>query len=125
MQSNDSAPAGITAATSAAAAGGVTTVFDMPLNSNPPTISMQTLRDKQSLMKVCSLALALCSIALASMPVVHTKQVLISCKLQLEHIYAKNCCCTLLSLAGSVRFGFLMVYLVMRSRVKKLRVDDS
>lgn len=44
---------GITAATSAAAAGGVSTVFEMPLNSNPPTIDVQSLKDKQRLVKVC------------------------------------------------------------------------
>lgn len=43
---------GIPAATSAAAVGGVTTLFDMPLNSNPPTTSLQTLKRKQSLVKV-------------------------------------------------------------------------
>lgn len=42
---------GIPAATSAAAVGGVTTLFDMPLNSNPPTTSLQTLKRKQSLVK--------------------------------------------------------------------------
>jgi len=44
--------AGIAAATSAAAAGGVTTLFDMPLNSNPPTTDLQSLKKKQALVKV-------------------------------------------------------------------------
>ena len=44
--------AGIAAATSAAAAGGVTTLFDMPLNSNPPTTDSQSLQKKQALVKV-------------------------------------------------------------------------
>ena len=44
--------AGIAAATSAAAAGGVTTLFDMPLNSNPPTTDLHSLKKKQALVKV-------------------------------------------------------------------------
>ncbi|KAA6420022.1 MAG: allantoinase [Trebouxia sp. A1-2] len=42
---------GIAAATSAAAAGGLTTLFDMPLNSNPPTTDLQSLKKKQALVK--------------------------------------------------------------------------
>ncbi|KAL3162052.1 hypothetical protein ABBQ38_009118 [Trebouxia sp. C0009 RCD-2024] len=42
---------GITAATSAAAVGGVTTLFEMPLNSNPPTTDLTSLKAKQALMK--------------------------------------------------------------------------
>ena len=44
--------AGIAAATSAAATGGVTTLFDMPLNSNPPTTDLHSLKKKQALVKV-------------------------------------------------------------------------
>ena len=39
---------GFAAATRAAAAGGVTTVCDMPLNSVPPTVSVAALREKQA-----------------------------------------------------------------------------
>ena len=39
---------GFDCATAAAAAGGVTTVLDMPLNSNPPTLSVQALELKRS-----------------------------------------------------------------------------
>lgn len=39
---------GFECATQAAAAGGVTTVLDMPLNSNPPTLSVDALRIKRS-----------------------------------------------------------------------------
>jgi allantoinase len=39
---------GFATATRAAAAGGVTTICDMPLNSLPPTISLQALREKQA-----------------------------------------------------------------------------
>ncbi|KAL0052815.1 hypothetical protein WJX82_008241 [Trebouxia sp. C0006] len=42
---------GIAAATSAAATGGVTTLFDMPLNSNPPTTDLHSLKKKQALVK--------------------------------------------------------------------------
>lgn len=44
--------AGISAATSAAAVGGVTTLFEMPLNSNPPTTDLTSLKAKQALVKV-------------------------------------------------------------------------
>ncbi|HEY3171546.1 MAG TPA: allantoinase AllB [Thermoanaerobaculia bacterium] len=37
---------GFETATRAAAAGGVTTIFDMPLNSVPPTVSVAALREK-------------------------------------------------------------------------------
>ncbi len=39
---------GFECATSAAAAGGVTTVLDMPLNSNPPTLTVDALQLKRS-----------------------------------------------------------------------------
>jgi allantoinase len=39
---------GFTTATRAAAAGGVTTICDMPLNSVPPTVSVAALREKQT-----------------------------------------------------------------------------
>jgi len=39
---------GFVTATSAAAAGGVTTICDMPLNSLPPTVSVDALRAKRS-----------------------------------------------------------------------------
>lgn len=39
---------GFECATSAAAAGGVTTVLDMPLNSNPPTLTVEALQLKRS-----------------------------------------------------------------------------
>ena len=39
---------GFDCATRAAAAGGVTTVLDMPLNSNPPTLSVDALHVKQA-----------------------------------------------------------------------------
>ena len=39
---------GFATATRAAAAGGVTTICDMPLNSLPPTISVAALREKQA-----------------------------------------------------------------------------
>ena len=39
---------GFTTATQAAAAGGVTTICDMPLNSLPPTVSVAALREKQA-----------------------------------------------------------------------------
>jgi allantoinase len=39
---------GFETATRAAAAGGVTTIFDMPLNSVPPTTSLQALREKMA-----------------------------------------------------------------------------
>lgn len=39
---------GFECATQAAAAGGVTTVLDMPLNSNPPTLSVEALQVKRS-----------------------------------------------------------------------------
>lgn len=39
---------GFECATSAAAAGGVTTVLDMPLNSNPPTLTVEALQIKRS-----------------------------------------------------------------------------
>jgi allantoinase len=39
---------GFATATRAAAAGGVTTICDMPLNSLPPTVSVPALRDKQA-----------------------------------------------------------------------------
>jgi allantoinase len=42
---------GFTAATRAAAAGGVTTIVDMPLNSLPPTISVAALDAKRSVAK--------------------------------------------------------------------------
>jgi allantoinase len=38
---------GFACATSAAAAGGVTTVLDMPLNSNPPTLTVEALEAKR------------------------------------------------------------------------------
>src|ERR1700761_8564941 len=38
---------GFATATAAAAAGGVTTILDMPLNSIPPTIDVAALRAKQ------------------------------------------------------------------------------
>src|SRR5690606_27263406 len=38
---------GFTTATQAAAAGGVTTVLDMPLNSIPPTLDVDSLRVKR------------------------------------------------------------------------------
>lgn len=44
--------AGISAATAAAAAGGVSTLFEMPLNSNPPTTTLLALKAKQALVKV-------------------------------------------------------------------------
>jgi allantoinase len=39
---------GFATATQAAAAGGVTTICDMPLNSLPPTVSVAALREKQA-----------------------------------------------------------------------------
>ena len=42
---------GFTTATNAAAAGGVTTVIDMPLNSIPPTVSVDALKTKQAAAK--------------------------------------------------------------------------
>src|SRR5882757_10954432 len=39
---------GFATATAAAAAGGVTTIVDMPLNSIPPTVTMPALRAKQA-----------------------------------------------------------------------------
>jgi len=39
---------GFATATRAAAAGGVTTICDMPLNSLPPTVSLAALRDKRA-----------------------------------------------------------------------------
>jgi allantoinase len=39
---------GFTTATMAASAGGITTIIDMPLNSVPPTVSVDALRVKQS-----------------------------------------------------------------------------
>src|ERR1019366_1154748 len=39
---------GFATATAAAAAGGVTTIVDMPLNSIPPTVSVPALRAKQA-----------------------------------------------------------------------------
>jgi allantoinase len=39
---------GFATATRAAAAGGVTTICDMPLNSSPPTVSVDALRDKRA-----------------------------------------------------------------------------
>ena len=39
---------GFVSATRAAAAGGVTTIVDMPLNSVPPTVSVAALREKQA-----------------------------------------------------------------------------
>src|ERR1700733_14589798 len=39
---------GFATATRAAAAGGVTTICDMPLNSLPPTVSVAALREKQA-----------------------------------------------------------------------------
>ncbi len=39
---------GFATATRAAAAGGVTTICDMPLNSVPPTVTVAALRDKQT-----------------------------------------------------------------------------
>jgi allantoinase len=39
---------GFATATRAAAAGGVTTICDMPLNSLPPTVSVRALREKQA-----------------------------------------------------------------------------
>ena len=42
---------GFTTATNAAAAGGVTTVIDMPLNSIPPTVSVEALKTKQAAAK--------------------------------------------------------------------------
>ncbi len=44
--------AGITTGTSAAAAGGITTVIDMPLNSHPCTTNVKLLREKMSVAKV-------------------------------------------------------------------------
>src|SRR5437762_1202192 len=38
---------GFASATRAAAAGGVTTLVDMPLNSIPPTVTVAALREKQ------------------------------------------------------------------------------
>lgn len=38
---------GYTTGTMAAAAGGITTVMEMPLNATPPTINLQNLQDKQ------------------------------------------------------------------------------
>ncbi|MEW5309368.1 MAG: hypothetical protein WDW38_001262 [Sanguina aurantia] len=43
---------GIASGTSAAAAGGITTVVDMPLNSNPVTTSLEQLLIKQALARV-------------------------------------------------------------------------
>ncbi len=65
--------AGIAAATSAAAAGGVTTLFDMPLNSNPPTTDLQSLKKKQALVKVL---------------LVHLKQSTLS----LPGLFSPECC---------------------------------
>jgi allantoinase len=39
---------GFDSATRAAAAGGVTTILDMPLNSTPPTVTVEALRTKQA-----------------------------------------------------------------------------
>ena len=39
---------GFATATAAAAAGGVTTIVDMPLNSIPPTVTVAALRAKQA-----------------------------------------------------------------------------
>ena len=39
---------GFACATRAAAAGGVTTILDMPLNSVPPTLTVEALRSKRS-----------------------------------------------------------------------------
>jgi allantoinase len=39
---------GFATATRAAAAGGITTVCDMPLNSRPPTVSLDALREKRA-----------------------------------------------------------------------------
>lgn len=47
---------GITSGTSAAAAGGITTVVDMPLNSDPVTTNLEQLLIKQGLAKVSEVA---------------------------------------------------------------------
>ncbi len=39
---------GFATATAAAAAGGVTTIVDMPLNSDPPTVTVAALKEKQA-----------------------------------------------------------------------------
>src|SRR6201996_7447261 len=39
---------GFASATRAAAAGGVTTIIDMPLNSRPPTVSVAALAEKRA-----------------------------------------------------------------------------
>lgn len=49
--------AGFETATSAAAAGGITTMVDMPLNSVPCTITAESLRQKLEASKVCHCAL--------------------------------------------------------------------
>jgi dihydroorotase-like cyclic amidohydrolase len=43
----------MTTATSAAAAGGITTVIDMPLNSFPTTTNAEELRKKMAIAQVC------------------------------------------------------------------------
>jgi dihydroorotase-like cyclic amidohydrolase len=50
--STDITPPGATTATRAAAAGGVTTLVDMPLNSVPTTTTAQLLLDKIAAVKV-------------------------------------------------------------------------
>lgn len=44
--------AGLTTGTAAAAVGGITTVIDMPLNSDPVTTVANRLREKQELANV-------------------------------------------------------------------------
>lgn len=46
-------PAGMSTATSAAAAGGITTVIDMPLNSFPTTTNAEELLKKMAIAEVC------------------------------------------------------------------------
>jgi allantoinase len=46
---------GLASGTQALVAGGVTTFFDMPLNSNPPVTTLATLQDKLALMREKSL----------------------------------------------------------------------
>lgn len=53
--------AGMLSGTTAAILGGVTTVIDMPLNSNPVTTTVEQLRAKQAVAKVSSSSSISCS----------------------------------------------------------------
>ncbi len=50
--------------TAAAAAGGITTVVDMPLNSYPAVVNASLLAEKQDVAKVCGLLVVLLLVVL-------------------------------------------------------------